>query len=60
LLDLGWSDADPSKWGGPDRKTVQRILDGETVGNGVLKKLADALSKPSGSEPVRASDIPAD
>jgi hypothetical protein len=59
LLDLGWSDADPSKWGGPDRKTVQRILDGETVGNGVLKKLADALSKPSGSEPVRASDIPA-
>jgi hypothetical protein len=60
LLDMGWSDSDPSKWGGPDRKTVQRILQGKAVGNPVVKKLADALSKPTGSDPVKVSDIPAE
>ena len=60
LLDMGWSDSDPSQWGGPDRKTVLKILRGESVGNPVLKRLADALSKPRGSIPVKASDIPAE
>ena len=60
LRDQGWSTSDPAGWGGPDRKTVEKILRGEAVKNGSLKKLADALSKPSGSEPVTTSGIPAD
>lgn len=60
LRDLGWSTSDPAAWGGPDRKTVEKILRGEAVKNGSLKKLADALSKPSGSEPVTPSGIPAE
>jgi hypothetical protein len=45
MLKCGWSTADPSKYGGPDRKTVEKILRGESVRNDVLEKLADALSK---------------
>lgn len=58
LRDMGWNESDPCRWGGPDRKTVQRILRGEAVGNAVLKKLADALSKPAGSVLVKPSEIP--
>ena len=58
LRDLGWSDADPAAWGGPDRKTIQKILRGKPVTNNVLKKLADALSKPSGAHLVIPSGIP--
>lgn len=43
LAVLGWGDADPYAHGGPDRKTVKKILAGESVSNHVLKKLADAL-----------------
>jgi len=39
----GWGEADPYAHGGPDRKTIKKILAGESVSNHVLKKLADAL-----------------
>jgi hypothetical protein len=45
MLKRGWNTADPSKYGGPDRKTVEKLLRGEGVRNDVLEKLADALSK---------------
>jgi hypothetical protein len=45
LLERGWSTSVPSQWGGPDRKTIEKILRGEPVGNPVLQKLAVALSK---------------
>ena len=56
LLKRGWSTSYPSKWGGPDRKTIEKILRGEAVTNSVLLKLADALSKVG--EAVNVLDIP--
>jgi hypothetical protein len=44
LLERGWSNSDPAKYRGPDRKTIEKILRGEAVRNDVLEKLADALS----------------
>jgi len=45
LLERGWSNSDPANYGGPDRKTIERILRSEAVRNDVLEKLAEALSK---------------
>jgi hypothetical protein len=60
LLERGWSTSDPYTHGGPDRKTVEKILRGEAVRNDVLVKLAGALSqsKPHGTVDVLA--IPQD
>jgi len=58
LLERGWSNSDPSKYRGPDRKTIEKILRGETVRNDVIEKLAVALS--SKSSKVRVLDIPRD
>ena len=58
MLKRGWSTADPSKYGGPDRKTVEKILRGEGVRNEVLEKLADALSKKQGK--ISVIDVPQD
>ena len=58
LVDLGWSESDPSKWGGPDRKTVQKVLRGEAVSNHSLKKLAESLSQPAKAARVLPSQIP--
>lgn len=59
LLERGWSNHDPSKYGGPDRKTIEKILRGEAVRNDVLEKLADALSKKYAAE-VSVLGIPED
>ena len=58
LLERGWGNSDPSKYRGPDRKTVEKILRGEVVRNDEIDKLADALS----SKPPKVSvlDIPQD
>jgi hypothetical protein len=58
MLKRGWSNADPSKYGGPDRKTVEKILRGEAVRNDVLEKLADALSKKYAM--ISVIDVPQD
>lgn len=58
LLERGWSTSDPYQYGGPDRKTVQKIRRGETVRNDVLEKLATALSKTHAK--VSVLDIPQD
>ncbi len=44
MLERGWSNTDSSKYRGPDRKTIEKILRGEAVRNDILEKLADALS----------------
>jgi len=56
LLERGFSTSDPSKYGGPDRKTIEKILRGGSVRNDVLEKLADALSKKGGK--VGVLDFP--
>jgi len=58
LRERGWGKSDPYKHGGPDRKTVEKILRGEPVRNDVLEKLAESLSKKKGS--VNVLDIPQD
>lgn len=57
LLERGWSHSDPSEFGGPDRKTIEKILRAEPVRNDVLQKLANALSK---TTKVMVFDIPQD
>ncbi|HEY1754430.1 MAG TPA: hypothetical protein VGG72_03475 [Bryobacteraceae bacterium] len=58
LLERGWSNSDPAEYDGPDRKTIQKILRGESVRNDVLQKLADALSQRHGK--VNVLEIPQD
>jgi hypothetical protein len=58
LLERGWSNSDPAERDGPDRKTIQKILRGESVRNDVLQKLADALSQRHGK--VNVLEIPQD
>jgi hypothetical protein len=57
LLERGWSHSDPSKFGGPDRKSIEKIIRGEPVGNNVLEKLAKALSSQKLTK-VTVFDIP--
>ena len=58
LLERGWCPSDPSKWNGPDRKTVEKILRGEPVRNDVLMKLAEALSTQKKHPEVSPLEIP--
>ncbi len=44
MLERGWGNADPAKFRGPDRKTIEKMLRSESVRNDVLEKLAEALS----------------
>jgi hypothetical protein len=46
-----------SRQGGPDHKTVQKILDGFSIREDVLKKVADGLSNKG---KVSLLDIPRD
>jgi len=45
LQERSWSKHDVSRFGGPDQRTVQKILDGDSVRADVLGGLAQALSK---------------
>ena len=63
LHERSWNQHDPHRQGGPDHKTVQKILDGTRVREDVLDKLATALSKASDSKrlpTVTVRDIPQD
>jgi hypothetical protein len=57
LLERGWGNSDPSSYGGPDRKTIEKILRGEAVRNDVLEKLAESLSSGKHAK-VKVLDIP--
>jgi hypothetical protein len=58
LRKRSWNKHDLSGHGGPDHKTVQKVLDGYAVREDVLPKVADALSKKNGS--VAVLEIPVD
>ena len=58
LRERAWNKHDLSRQGGPDNKTVQKVLDGFRVREDVLQKIADALSKRRGA--VTVIDIPQD
>ena len=61
LRERSWNKHDVSRQGGPDRKTVQKILDGEHVREDVLERVAAALSKAPRSKnlpPITMLDIP--
>jgi hypothetical protein len=58
LYARGWTAEDVRKWGGPDAKTVRKILQGTSVREDVLSRLAEALSSSPKFRPVRTEDIP--
>lgn len=60
LHERAWNRNDPSRHGGPDPKTMQKILDGKSVREDVLAKVATALSDVKGLSAVEARDIPQD
>jgi len=45
LRERSWDKNDLRSWGGPDRKTIQKILDGFPVRQDVLERLAQAFSR---------------
>jgi hypothetical protein len=58
LGERAWNKNDVRRFGGPDRRTVQRILDGVKVREDGLELLASALSKKG--QKITPSDIPSD
>jgi DNA-binding Xre family transcriptional regulator len=63
LHERAWNKNDLSRRGGPDRKTVQKMLDGQKIREDVLEKVATALSKAPTSKKlpnVTLVDIPQD
>lgn len=49
----GWTVHDPHRFGGPDYRTVRKILAGDPVAQVVLEKIASALSSKGGRVSVR-------
>lgn len=63
LRERSWNKNDLSRHGGPDRKTVQKILNGQQIREEGLEKVATALSKAHASKKlpqVALLDIPQD
>jgi hypothetical protein len=60
LKERGWNKNHLSGFGGPDRKTVQRVLDGFAVREEVLEKLVTALNKKKVDKVINLLDIPYD
>jgi hypothetical protein len=63
LRERSWNKHDLSRHAGPDHKTTQKILDGFSVREDVLQKVADGLSKYRGKAnlpKVEVTDIPQD
>lgn len=58
LRERSWNKNDVRRFGGPDRRTVQRVLDGLRIREDRLEELAQALSKKAGT--VKPLDIPSD
>jgi len=58
LKERAWNKNDIRRFGGPDRRTIQRVLDGLRVREDGLEQLAVALSKKGGK--VAVVEIPSD
>jgi hypothetical protein len=55
-----WDHNTPQGFGGPDRKTMKRILAGLPVHEGTIEKLLTALNKKEVGRPIELSDVPSD
>ena len=60
LRERAWDRNHPRGFGGPDRKTVQRMLDGLAVSPDSLRKLVIALNKNKIGKRIELLDIPID
>jgi hypothetical protein len=60
LLERNWSSNQPSLFGGPDHKTIKRILHGLSVQDGTLDKLITALNKVGKWDKIRPEHVPSD
>lgn len=56
LYDRTWNKHDLAKWGGPDHKTTQKVLDGKKVRPDVLEKIVYALSEKRAK--VKIEEVP--
>jgi hypothetical protein len=60
LRERGWSTNKPSGFGGPDHKTIKRILEGQPVQDGTIDKLLVALNQVDKLGKLRAEHVPPD
>lgn len=60
LTERQWTKHTVQGHGGPEHRTVQKVLDGQSVGDLVLNRLATALSQSKKHPPVAVVDIPQD
>jgi hypothetical protein len=60
LKEREWDWNHPSRFGGPDRKTVKKILAGKYVQIGALAKLVTALNRIRKGKNIEILDIPTD
>jgi hypothetical protein len=60
LKERDWDWNEPYRCGGPDRKTVKKILDGKLVRPDMLRKLILALNHKKTGKTLSALDIPSD
>lgn len=60
LRERAWNKHDVRRYGGPDYKTVQKILDGKVVREDGLEKLVEALNKKKKASEIKLSDVPTD
>jgi hypothetical protein len=58
LKERGWDWNDPYRFGGPDRKTVQKLLAGKYVQIRAIEKLVTALNRRKIGSAVRILDVP--
>jgi hypothetical protein len=57
LRERAWNKHDIRRYGGPDYKTVQKILDGKIVREDGLEKLVEALNKKKKASEITLSEI---
>lgn len=60
LEERAWNKHDLSRCGGLEHRTVQRMLNGLKVQDGILEKVAKGLSVHRKAKPVTSSDVPVD
>lgn len=60
LKERGWDWNEPNRHGGPDRKTVKKILNGRFVREDMLEKIVVALNRKKVGKTIALLDVPSD